>query len=162
MLLTEALARRAIARPPFEPLWYAVERALGIVLSDSEIRDFEATVRTRLVSDYTDLFTDDELAGNGRQRGEDDPWPDNDKSGYGWAKKLLHNVQVGEIVAKPGAAALESSANWCRVEWLTDTEVGLQTSAGEPLVWTPNNPTPGSPYVASQAGAGTARRGRAG
>jgi hypothetical protein len=98
--VSDALKAQGIARPPFEPLWWATTVALRGFLLDGPICDFEVAVRTRLFDlGYGFLFVPSELAGRGRSRTTDDPaghsW------GTGWAKKRWNDIKEGDFVPDP-------------------------------------------------------------
>src|SRR5699024_2914128 len=91
--LTDALARRRINGPPFDPLWRSVSLSLQIALEPDVIADFQRSARGRL-PDFIDIFTAAELAGGDRPRGDDDPWPDTTPAGRCFAKKRWTDIRV--------------------------------------------------------------------
>lgn len=137
--LTAALGDRRIARPPFDPLWKAVRIALDVDLAPDAVTDFEAAARGRL-PEFTGLFTAAELAGQGRQRDADDPWPDATTGGRCFAKKRWSDVRVGDFVPNHRGAELDYDDGWCRVEQLAEeldaTRVSLRDADGQDMVQT--------------------------
>lgn len=117
LALFDLLEARRIARPAFDTLWWAVNVALRGFLLDGAISDFERTIRERLADlGYDNVFTAAELAGRGRERGIDDPWPDTESFGLGWAKKRWRDIDVGDFVPDPQLQyEFGSVDDWCRV-----------------------------------------------
>lgn len=128
--LSDALAVRRIARPPFEALFKAVRTALAPNLTGDAIGEFETTARGRL-AEFTDLFGAAELAGHGRQRDPDDPWPDTTAAGRSFAKKRWSDIRVGDFVPRQPGAELDYDDAWCRVERLDATDVLLRDADGQ-------------------------------
>lgn len=133
--VTEQFERRQWARPPLAPLWRALSIALGVRLTKDEISDYEQAVRAHL-SDYSNPFSSEEIAGHARLRRGDDPWPDTTVYGLGWAKKRWSAVTVGEFVPNPerGFELGTDDEDWCRVTSLHETgddiSVGLLRADG--------------------------------
>lgn len=128
--LTEALAARRVARPPFDPFWNALRMALNVGLTGDATRQFETALRARL-SDFTDLFTSAELAGQDRPRDADDPWPDTTRGGRCFAKKRWGDVRVGDFVPGHLGVELDYDDAWCRVEQLDAGQAVLRDADGQ-------------------------------
>jgi antitoxin (DNA-binding transcriptional repressor) of toxin-antitoxin stability system len=131
--VTDALTDRRVARPPFDPFWRAVSIALDIDPAGSPIQDFESDVRSRL-PEYTGIFTPSELAGHGRPRDADDPWPDTTARGRCFAKKRWSDVRVGDFVPNHQGADLDYDDGWCRVEQLGAGRAVLRDTTGLDIV----------------------------
>ncbi|QIV79877.1 hypothetical protein [Mycolicibacterium frederiksbergense] len=122
--LVEILSSRAIARPSFTSVWWALTVALRGFMLDGAIDDYEAAIRERL-SDlgHGGLFGAAELAGQEVLRSSEDPWPHTPPFGGGWAKKrwgdLSSSVDGSRDLFVPNSThgyAYGSDDDWLRVE----------------------------------------------
>jgi antitoxin (DNA-binding transcriptional repressor) of toxin-antitoxin stability system len=148
--VAEQLKERRIARPAFDQLWWAMTVALRGFMLDGPIADYEQAIRHRLHDlGYGQLFTPSELAGHGRQRGADDPWPDGQPSGRGWAKRRWQDITTTNFVPDPRLGHTYGTPDdWSRVEAIAPNEATLlhndgtqSTIAINPDEWVPFHTT---------------------
>lgn len=144
LALFDQLEDRHIARPAFGPLWWGVTVALRGFLRDGPIADYEGAIRNRLPElGFGNLFTESELAGHGRLHGDDDPWPDAEPFGHGWAKTRWRDIKVGEFVPDPALGyEFGSIDDWCRVDAVAD-DATLRQADGSVKSW----PVDGNAWV---------------